>query len=162
MQHPSLTRGNRRTIYGVLLLTLFHLFSLLVCQLARLHGNLEFRRKSADSRPVTVKNIPTREIIPPVYFRVRKSVKNIPGVCFCIRQNYTRYIFAYENQSKTYPGYVLHQAKLYPPITYLLSENIPPILSRVYYKIPGTPVTVKNIPTTCPAVSAAKCHTSEP
>ena len=24
-------------------------------------------------------------------------------------------------------------------ITYLLSENIPPVLSRVYYKIPGTP-----------------------
>ena len=35
---------------------------------------------------VTVKNIPTREIILPVYFRVRKSVKNISGVCFCIRQ----------------------------------------------------------------------------
>ena len=35
---------------------------------------------------VTVKNIPTREIIPPLYFRVRKSVKNIPGVCFHIRQ----------------------------------------------------------------------------
>ena len=35
---------------------------------------------------VTVKNIPTREIIPPVYFRVRKSVKNILGVCFCVRQ----------------------------------------------------------------------------
>ena len=27
-----------------------------------------------------------REIIPPVYFRVRKLVKNIPGVCFRIRQ----------------------------------------------------------------------------
>ena len=31
---------------------------------------------------VTVKNIPTREIIPPVYFRIRKSVKNIPGGMF--------------------------------------------------------------------------------
>ena len=36
---------------------------------------------------VTVKNIPTREIILPVYFRVRKSVKNILGVCFRVRQN---------------------------------------------------------------------------
>ena len=35
---------------------------------------------------VTVKNIPTHEIIPLVYFCIRKSVKNIPGVCFCIRQ----------------------------------------------------------------------------
>ena len=35
---------------------------------------------------VTVKNIPTCEIIPPVYFCVRKSVKNILGVCLCIRQ----------------------------------------------------------------------------
>ena len=35
---------------------------------------------------VTVKNIPTREIIPPVYFCVRKSVKNILRVCFRIRQ----------------------------------------------------------------------------
>ena len=35
---------------------------------------------------VTVKNIPTHEIIPPVYFCVQNSVKNIPGVCFCIRQ----------------------------------------------------------------------------
>ena len=35
---------------------------------------------------VRVKNIPTRKIIPPVYFHVQKSVKNIPGVCFSIRQ----------------------------------------------------------------------------
>ena len=35
---------------------------------------------------VTVKNIPTHEIIPPVYFHIRKSVKNILGVCFHIRQ----------------------------------------------------------------------------
>ena len=35
---------------------------------------------------VTVRNIPTREIIPPVYFRIQKSVKNILGVCFCIKQ----------------------------------------------------------------------------
>ena len=32
--------------------------------------------------PVTVKNIPTHEIIPPVYFRVRKSVKNMLGGMF--------------------------------------------------------------------------------
>ena len=35
---------------------------------------------------VTVKNIPTREIIPPVYFCLQKSVKNILGVCFRVRQ----------------------------------------------------------------------------
>ena len=43
---------------------------------------------------VTVKNIPTREIIPPVFFRGRKSVKNILGVCFYIRQ-YIRYALDY-------------------------------------------------------------------
>ena len=42
--------------------------------------------REEDMPCVTVKNIPTREIIPPVYFRIRKSVKNILGVCFCIRQ----------------------------------------------------------------------------
>ena len=35
---------------------------------------------------VTVKNIPTHEIIPPVYFCIQKSVKNIPGVCLRVRQ----------------------------------------------------------------------------
>ena len=35
---------------------------------------------------VTVKNISTREIMAPVYFRIRKSVKNIPGVCFHVRK----------------------------------------------------------------------------
>ena len=32
---------------------------------------------------VTVKNIPTHEIIPQVYFHIRYSVKNILGVYFC-------------------------------------------------------------------------------
>ena len=35
---------------------------------------------------VRVKKIPTRKIIPLVYFCIQKSVKNIPGVCVPVRQ----------------------------------------------------------------------------
>ena len=46
----------------------------------------EFGPTGGSCAGVTVKNIPTREIILPVYFCIQKSVKNIPGVCFCVRQ----------------------------------------------------------------------------
>ena len=59
-------------------------FKLYICGLKH-HVYVASRGPPGESG-VTVKNIPSREIIPPVYFRVQKSVKNIPGVCFCIRQ----------------------------------------------------------------------------
>ena len=52
----------------------------------RLEEEIHIEKLNEQWAGVTVKNIPTHKIIPLVYFRVQKSVKNILGVCFCIRQ----------------------------------------------------------------------------
>ena len=76
---------------------------------------------------VTVKIYLPVKLYPQYIFTYENQSKTYWGYVFASGKIIPRYIFAYENQSKTYKGYVFASGKIIPPITYLLSENIPPV-----------------------------------